>query len=185
MEMFVKLNKQFEKPLFIVSGDLNTFSGVDDNGKQIGVFYKSIFSPDKDKVYKVVPKKYWPDFDMTLMTINHKCPPHIDNNIISSINFYIETHNYKTVFYKNKDTIDDSKIWRLDNQTDGCMFNYDVVEETGSFIAQPNDIWLLDVKKIHSVEPLGEMKIRKAITLATNKHKFEDVCNMMKETGYL
>ena len=52
-----------------------------------------------------------------------------------------------------------------------------------SFVAKDLEIWCLDVKKIHAVE--GNVSLRKAVTLGTFKHKYEDVIEMFKETGCL
>ena len=55
------------------------------------------------------------------------------------------------------------------------------LKEVASFIAKDNEIWLLDVTQIHSVE--GNVNLRKAITLGTFKHKYNEVIKMLEETG--
>ena len=47
------------------------------------------------------------------------------------------------------------------------------------------EVWVLNVKKIHSVESSKEEPFRKAVTLGTRTHNYESVCEMLKETGYL
>lgn len=173
--MFVRLNSTFEKPLYTVTQGLKTFTGVDNQG----IDYKKIWSPDAEKLYSVLPKRYWPDFHLTVMTINRPIPPHTDTEIITTINFYIETSGAKTVFYRP--TVDNPRTLQIENQTDGHIYFEDELEEVDSFVAQDFEIWCLDVKKIHSVQ--GTISLRKAVTLGTFIHPYDNVVEMLKETG--
>jgi hypothetical protein len=175
--MFCKLNTTFEKPLYIVTEGLKTFTGVDDKG----IDYKKIWSPDAEKLLSVLPKRYWDDFHLTVMTINRPIPPHTDTEIITTINFYIETGGATTVFYES--IVDEPRMFQIENQTDGYIYYPEDLKQVGSFIAKDLEIWCLDVKKIHAVE--GNVSLRKAVTLGTFKHKYEDVIEMFKETGCL
>lgn len=176
--MFHKLNKTFKEPLYVVTDSLKDF--VSDDKK--GIDYKMIWSPEAKEIYSVIPKRYWNDFHLTLMTINRDIPPHTDTGIITSINFYIESGgNPKTVFYEP--AVDKPRTTQVNNQTDGYIFFKEDLKEVGSFVTKDFDIWVLDVKKIHSVE--GNVSLRKAVTLGTFCHKYDDVIEMLKETGSL
>lgn len=175
--MFCKLNQSFDKPLYIVTDGLKRFTGVGGEG----IDYKKIWSPDVDNLLKVIPKRYWDDFHLTLMTINRDIPPHTDTEIITTINFYIETGGAKTVFYEP--IVDNPRTAQVENQTDGHIYFKEELKEVGSFTAKDFEIWVLDVKKIHSVE--GEVTMRKAVTLGTFKHPYSAVIEMLKETGYV
>ena len=129
------------------------------------------------KIYNVLPEKYWKDFHLTVMTINCKIPPHTDTEIITSINFYLQTEGCRTVFYKPK--VDSPKTVQVHNQTNGHIYFEEDLEEVGSFVAKDFEIWALDVTQIHSVQ--GEFNLRKAITLGTFVHKYKDVIEMLKE----
>jgi len=177
--MFRKINKMFETPIYAVTDGLKRFTGI--NGK--GIDYKKIWSPEEDQIYSILPKRYWSDFHLTIMAINARIPPHIDSDIICSINFYIETDNCKTVFYNIKS--DSPDTYKIENQTNGCIYKEEDLEEVDSFIAKPYEIWLLDVSKVHSVEPLGDFKFRKAITLGTFNRTYDEIYEMLKETGAL
>jgi hypothetical protein len=176
--MFHKLKNPFTEPIYLVTNGLKTFTGVD--GK--GIDYKKIWSPDAEKLLSVVPFRYWEKFHLTVMTINSRIPPHTDSDIETTINFYLKTDNCRTVFYKLK--TDNPKTHQIENQTDGFLYEDDDVEEVDSFIAKPMEAWVLNTKKIHSVEPDGELTMRKAVTLGTHL-KFDDVCEMLRETGNL
>lgn len=179
--MFCKLNKTFDKPLYVVTDGLKTFTGINDGGERKGIDYKKIWSPDAENLLSVIPKRYWDDFHLTLMTINRDIPPHTDTEIITTINFYIQAGGARTVFFEP--ATDNLTKTQVENQTDGYIFNRDELREVDSFVAEDFDIWVLDVKKIHSVE--GDVTLRKAVTLGTFVHKYEDVVEMMKETGCL
>lgn len=181
--MFAKLNKSFETPIYAVIAGLKTFTGTDIDGVKKGIDYKKIWSPDSAKLYGVLPERYHKDFHLTVMTINAAIPPHTDTEIITTINFYVYTDNCKTTFYNLK--TDTPKKYQIENQTDGYIFDVGDLEEVSSFVAKPNETWVLDVKKVHGVEPLGEIKLRKAITLGTRIHNYDAVCEMLRETGNL
>lgn len=172
--MFIKLEKSFEKPLYTITDPLKTFK-VD--GK--GIDYKKIWSPEAEKIYGVLPKKYWQDFHLTVMTINCIIPPHTDTEIITSINFYLQTEGCTTTFYRPK--VEIPKTVQVENQTNGHIYFEEDLIEFDSFVAKDCEVWLLDVSQIHGVK--GEFSLRKAITLGTFVHKYQDVIEMLKETG--
>ena len=190
LEMFVKLLTPFDTPLFTTVSGLESFAGLDNKG----VYHNNIWTPDKENIYGVIPKRYWTDFEMSIMTINSVLLPHIDSALKTTINFYIRTDNCRTVFYEAKDN---SEIWdpgtiikKSGQKTDEIAYVTNVyqlsdVNEIGSFIAKDNDAWLLDVSKIHNVEPLGDFTLRKVITLRTNNYNYDEVYTMLQETGNL
>ena len=173
--MFTKLEKTFDKPLYATIDQLKDFKG--DDGK--GIDYKKIWTPEPRKIYGVLPERYWKDFHLTVMTIDCIIPPHTDTEIITSINFYLQTEGCTTTFYKTK--VDTPKTAQVENQTDGHIYFEEDLEEVGSFVAKDYEVWLLDVSQIHGVK--GDFKLRKAITLGTFVHKYEDVIEMLKETN--
>ena len=173
--MFTKLNTKFEKPLYAITDSLKSFTG--ENGK--GIDYKKIWSPEAEKIYGILPRRYWQDFHLTIMTIDCIIPPHTDTEIITSINFYLQTEGCKTIFYKPKNN--DLKTIQVKNQTNGHIYFEEDLIEVDSFIAKDFEVWLLDVTQIHGVQ--GNFNLRKALTLGTFIHKYEDVLKMLKETG--
>jgi hypothetical protein len=173
--MFTKLAKPFERPLYAITDPLKTFKG--DDGR--GIDYKKVWTPEVEKVYGVLPKKYWQDFHLTVMTIDCIIPPHTDTEIITSINFYLQTEGCRTTFFKPK--VNNPRTVQIKNQTNGCIYYEEDLVEVDSFVAEDYDVWLLDVSQIHSVK--GDFKLRKALTLGTFVHKYEEVLEMLKETG--
>lgn len=173
--MFTKLVKPFQKPLYAITDPLKTFKGED--GK--GIDYKKIWSPEAEKIYGILPRRYWPDFHLTVMTINCIIPPHTDTEIITSINFYLQTEGCETIFYKPK--VETPRTVQIKNQTNGRIYFEEDLVVVDSFVAKDFEVWLLDVSQIHGVK--GDFKLRKALTLGTFVHKYGDVLEMLKETG--
>jgi len=173
--MFAKLNATFDKPIYTTTQDLKQFKGEDGKGIQ----YRLVWSPEVEKLYKILPERYWKDFHVSEMKIDCAVPPHTDTEIVTTINFYIQTEGCRTVFFNKK--VADPKTFKLEQQTNGRIFYPEDLEEVSSFVAKDNEVWVLDVTQIHSVE--GEFKLRKALTLGTFVHKYNDVLEMLKETG--
>ena len=99
---FVKLKHTYEyMPHTIISqGKADSFAGK----YGLGVRHNTIWTPEKEKevLYKVIPERYWKDFQVTRMSINSLLLPHVDNDFITTINFYYDPQNYRTVFFKPK-----------------------------------------------------------------------------------
>lgn len=220
---FVKLKNLYEyMPHVVISkGRADSFAGK----YGLGVRHNTIWTPELEleKLYKVIPERYHKDFQVTRMSINSLLLPHVDNDFITTINFYYEPQNYRTIFFKPKEG---ANSWKTeeDRHTDvsigiikdenidveelknrvkefvaekqnmmtceeityvDAVYTFDDVYEIGCFVAQPNEAYLLDVRVAHNVEPLGEVKIRKAFSLRTRHYDYSQVYEMLQETGNL
>lgn len=175
---FVKLNKKFNVSEFTETKLINAYA-VD--GK--GISFYDIDNYDKDLILSVIPERYRDDFFMREMKINRNIPPHTDSYVTATINFYVKALDCQTNFYKK---VDNSLGVKMTTQTDGRTFSADNLEFTGSFIAETDDVWLLDVSCPHSVKSLNKDPVdRIAIVLQSSKYNFEQVYAMLKETGYI
>jgi hypothetical protein len=156
--------------------------GHEVDGQFRGISYSFVHLNSR-KLYDLVPMKYWSNFYTQLMHINTQIPPHTDSGIKFTINCYIKTDNCLTQFYKLNSN--NPKITKLPMQTTGRIYDEADLIKTDSFIAKPNEVWVLDVSQPHAVFPLGEFKERVAITLSSMIYNYDDVCNMLHETGNL
>jgi len=134
-----------------------------EKGKGIGYYHVDLAK--KNELMNLIPKKYHDNFSITMMKVNTEIPPHTDSGIKSTINFYIETGNCLTQFYKL--TTDKPKTKQVQNQSDGMIYNEDDLARTTSFVAEPGEAWLLDVTVPHSVKPGGNFKERLAIAMSS------------------
>ena len=74
--------------------------------------------------------------------------PHRDHNTTAALNFYVSANTDRTVFYKPND--DATRINYKDKE-DANIYNLDQLTEIDSFVANTNDVYLLDVSNVHSV----------------------------------
>ena len=210
MSYFLKLNKKFH-----LSGESRKGKSIVSHGKNVneefmGVNYIGIATSDAAEIFSVIPERFRPDFHLVLMNINSFIPPHIDNSITSTINFYIKPDECKTQFYEFKGDV----------KSKTNVYSLDELEAAESFFADDYSAYLLDVTKPHAVWDMGDdlindqMRImhtyedakadmvpdmskkqadfpmgykntnRVAICLQSSKHCFDDVKKMLQETGY-
>ena len=172
--MFAKLNRKIfisEYPkgeLYISYGDHSRIR-----------YYKTIRSSE---ALSIIPERYRSKFLLLLVEITNNIPAHTDSGITCNINFYIDSGNYQTNFWK---VLDGDQTYQVANQTNGKVFKPDAVELVDSFFAQAGDVYLLDVTKPHSVECDTPGLKRVALSLQTASFTFDEVKEMLKETGYM
>ena len=169
---FEKLNIKIDTPSYEV-GKKELEYGIDINNKFNGLWYSDLKINEE---IDLIPEKYKSDFYLLFLEANSYILPHSDSGPTAVINFYIETNNCATQFYEIKNN---AEPYQIENQNDGCVYNLDDLVETGSFIAEPGDVYILDVSKVHSVIPLDNNEInRKAICFSTNSLNFDEVKRM-------
>ena len=178
---FQKLNKNF----FINDLDIKdvqlSYGHETENGF-VGIQYRYVDFLNKEDIMNIIPKEYQKYFFMTVMKINTQIPAHTDSGIKSTINFYIQTENCLTQFYKLKTNT--PKTYQVENQSDGFVFDENDLEKTNAFIAQPNEAWVLNVTKPHSVVPQSKFKERLAIALSSEL-EYDIVCDILTDGRYL
>lgn len=86
-------------------------------------------------------------------------PPHIDRGRRAAINIYIDCNKEVTEFFE-ADEINKTLISK------------------GSFVAQPNDVWLLNVSKPHAVR-MKAASLRSGISLSFRKLKAEQISKLI------
>ena len=72
-----------------------------------------------------------------------------------------------------------SKSIKVDNQTNGAVYNPDELDEIDSFTAKPYEAWILNVKKPHSVTSPSN-GIRSAYCIQTSHFSYNDLKKMIK-----
>ena len=137
----------------------------------------------KTDALQIIPQQHRDKFTVSLMEINNNISPHTDSNIKCSINFYIKTGNFETKFWKVKECIEAS-TFKIKNQTNGSVFESNSLIFDDSFIALPSEAYLLDVTKPHSVTAKS-ISERVAVCVQTNFFTFDEVKDMLSETGYI
>lgn len=154
---------------FTQSHDISNFTPGDEivkwtktvNGEEYGSFYYEINNQNVlNKAFSFVPVNLRDQFDASYMKINHSIPPHIDNEIITVINFYIYPSGCTTTFFETPDNLNPSET--LENHTNGGLYDRDALTIHDQFQALYGDVFALDVSKIHEVtgpEPVNRIAI--------------------------
>lgn len=142
-----------------ITGLSNEF-GVYKDGIFCGIRYYTL---DKTAIHhlksKMLPKHLYDKFEIFLMLISYDhILPHIDNNIKTVINYYLKASDAITYFWKLKSN-NQEDIIQLNNQTDGCIYPYERLDYIYEFKAKDNDIWVLNVKQIHSVSGTKDTRL--------------------------
>jgi hypothetical protein len=170
--MFIKLNKQFDNITYSKGGEFVSYGGIISYSEVEGI---------NSELFNVVPEKYRSEFSLSVMEILGEVPPHTDSDVKTVVNFYLESGDYKTIFFSGK-----TASYQVKNQTDGEVFERDGLVEIGYFVAKNGDAYCLDVDSIHAVDALHEdAGNRTAICLSTENYNFEQVCNMLCDSGYI
>lgn len=173
---FTKINTDI-KILDFIQGQRS--GGYGDNTTEgfKGLQYYEVDTTARDAIFSLIPKNYRRHFNLSLMTANTDIAVHTDSGIFCCINFYIKPNNFKTSFYKV--TSDNPMIKKIRYQTSGNVYRYEDISEIGSFIAEPNDVYLLDISKPHGVVRVdGGNEDRVAFTLSTEILTYKEVLDL-------
>ena len=178
--MFIKLNKLIHVSEYTIKKPLIDY----------GVRIKySIVSSEYNTVLSLIPERFRDKFYISAMEITGLIIPHTDSGILSTINIYIKPDNCITKFYDLPKDTERLKTAKLENQTNGRLFDSTQLIFNDSFVAQQDEAWLLDVSKPHSVSSNKEGIFppinRKAIVIQSTCYTYEQVKEMLIETGYL
>ena len=158
--------------------------GKEIDGEFFGYTTYRVCEETAKKLLAYVPKKYRAGFEPCLIEINvADLPPHIDNLIHASINFYTDADQGVTTFYKVKPN-QAIRIEKLPNQTDGGLFVEEDLDGYAEFTAEPGDIYALAIKQIHGVK--GEQgKLRRAYCLKSYEYTYAQILEMLKDKKWL
>jgi hypothetical protein len=172
--MIIKLNRSIHISEYEVKQHVVSYGGR--------ITYNVVSTPFNN-IFGLVPERYQKDFFLTSMSISGSVPPHTDSGILSTINIYIKPDVCKTTFYKM--VTNTPTTMQVENQTNGKIFSMSSLEEIGSFVAEKDDAWLLDVTLPHSVTSANSSISRFAVCLQSNKHTADDVRSMLIETNHI
>ena len=138
--------------------------------------YSNVSSKYLDNFIKSLGE-YGKHFHTSYVNIETNVPPHTDIVDKVNINFYIETGDYKTTFYKSNQN--SSKFTYADHG-DGHAYNIDELEELDSFVAGPGDVYVLNGSVIHGVSS-NNRSPRKILQVSSNNLEYDEVLEILKK----
>ena len=123
------------------------------DGNFYGISYNRIEKTYSEMLLNFLPDELKEYFSPGVMKINTPSyvRPHIDNDVCTAINFYVNTADATTVYYEFK--TDNPKEIKIKNQTSGSIYQLQDLHASASFHAKPGEVWMLDVSKPHAVFP--------------------------------
>jgi len=181
---YQKLNQQFSTNN-IIKKDLMIEYGIRTPFKFFGIWYSFVDIENNEELLKVIPERYRDICSLYLLESNFRIPPHTDSEVSTIINFYIKTDGCNTQFYYPNNN---AKKTQIKNQTTGHILNEKDLVKSVSFTAQLGDAYLLDASKPHAVLPQRPKlfyKNRMAVTLQIKDKSFDEVVEMLNETGFV
>ena len=170
--MFIKLNKPIHVPEYNIKQHVVSYGNV--------LSYAVVSTPLND-IFSLIPERYKEDFFLLIMEVSGNLPPHSDSGILSTINIYLKPDNCKTTFYEI--ITDIPKTRQSTNQTNGKIFDLASLKVIGEFVAEQDEVWLLDVSIPHSVTSTKSTTNRIAVCLQSKKHNISKVKEMLIETN--
>ena len=146
-----------------------------DRKKKISFFELS--EAIKKQIYSYVPLELHDCLvDVMVLEVENMIP-HIDQDYNTNINFYFSTGSAKTVYYKPHDNYNTYQVSSQHGK--GNAIDITQLVEIYRFIAEPNDIYILDVNSYHNViEKNDEDRI--VITLHSTKN-YDEVVKLFSE----
>lgn len=151
------------------------------NGEFQGIAYHRARIAATESLKTIVPAWALERMEQTVMTINREVPPHIDNAISCVINIYLETSNCITQFYQPSIN---ASSFRIENQTNGCIYHHRDLEPVDSFVAERGDIYLLDVSRPHAVWAQGNGEIKRtALCYQIRGLSFDDAVKAIQSSN--
>jgi hypothetical protein len=141
-------------------------------------FFK-ISSNVEQQMLSIIPVKYQNYFTGSTMKIKGSyIPPHTDSYRKVGINFYIKTDNATTKFFEKRS--ENIATTQVKGQSEGHVFNEPDLILKDTFVSNDNEVWILDVSKIHSVNnPSGTERI--AYSLSSHVLSYEQTVKILKD----
>jgi hypothetical protein len=178
--VFKKINFSIDQPIDFsrLKGDYVTSYGRSPNPV---ITYYTI--KDVDYLNSLLPVKMpWdskPPFSVKYVELvderSGHLQPHVDHDISLCANYYINTNKSITHFYEKKHG---AKGFAYTNRDSSNIFYFHEVDKVTDFCASDNELYLLDVSKIHSVESPNP-GLRRFLSWQWKLTNFDEVVNSL------
>lgn len=129
-----------------------------------------------ERAWALIPQSEHKHFCVTLLEARGgRIPPHRDDGIVSTINWYVDVDGSTTQFWNQTGT----NRYQVGGQRLGHIYSEDSIEPADSFVAKRGDIWVLDVSTIHSVEMTNPTHVRQMIAMGSPRYSVEEIKEMI------
>jgi len=155
------------------------------DGQFYGLSYFHVDGPIEAALLGVLPEALRSRFLCSYMVANHHdIPPHIDNGIQLSLNYYVVTADATTSFYRFKQP--HALVDRLDNNDPGSasgLYRRKDLDLVGSFVANAHELWALDVSQPHDVVSRAGQGTREAYCMQSRTVSFAELLGWAQGEG--
>jgi hypothetical protein len=103
---------------------------------------------------------------------------HRDHGVMCVLNWYKNSNDDKTLFYKEKP---EAEPFIADGEKVANIYKLSEVDLVEEFVAKDNEMYLLNVSEIHSVDSYN-CGVRRFISLAWSKDDYETILERIKAT---
>ena len=136
-----------------------------------GVSYYDVTEHISTYFLNLLPKEFREHCNVKYMEINVPIvPPHRDNGVLFAWNFYLQTNNEKTHFWKPRVSSEFQVFAR-----NGEFHQVENLVECASFQAKSGESWILNVREVHSVSSGKLGNVRSAIVVASETISFHQI----------
>lgn len=154
-------------------------------GRFYGISYFAVDGEVEAALLGIVPEALRSEFLCSYMVASyHDIPPHIDNAIQISLNYYVVTAEATTTFYRFRQPR--PPVEQLENNDPGTaagLYRREDLDVVDSFRAQAHELWALDVTQPHDVVSVGGHGDREAYCLQSRSVSFGQVMGWAKRHG--
>ncbi len=155
------------------------------NDEFYGISYFIVDGEIEALLLGLLPEAARPLFSCSYLVANyHDIPPHIDNGIQVSINYYVVTADATTSFYRQRQP--GAAVERLDNndpESAAGLYRRQDLDVVGSFTAGPHEVWALDVTQPHDVVGPAGLGSREAYCLQSRAVSFKQLLGWAQRPG--
>lgn len=150
------------------------------DGRFYGISYFVVDGEVEAALLGILPEALRPLFLCSYMVVNYQdVPPHIDNGIQISLNYYVVTAEATTTFYRFRQHR--PLVEQLENNDPGSasgLYRRQDLDAAGSFRAKAHELWALDVTQPHDVVSEGGRGDREAYCLQSSAVSFEQLLGL-------
>lgn len=122
---------------------------VKKSSSSVGVQRNYLSKKDADKIKSTLPASILEACIGITKSLISDLPPHVHTQELCVINFYKRTQKQKTVFYDGVVKKDDSLFSDAGNSY--IPLDNNLLSVVEYFVAEDNDVWILDTRQPHAV----------------------------------
>jgi hypothetical protein len=132
----------------------------------------ALFNQHFPKLTDIIPDQIL----LVEITGSGKLPAHIDHGPRVVLNWYLHSNGSETSFYTKNEGAQGIKHT---GETESNIFYFKDVTRVGEFVAKDNEVYLLNVGQVHSVDSPNE-GVRRFVSLSWHNRTYEEILESIR-----